>query len=208
MKDKAQVVITISRQIGSGGAYVGQQLAKKLDILYLDREIIIEAANELSLTAEELEAQDERVSSFKEYLFQLVRYEVPDVYIPPQSYPPTDRELFDTEAEIIKRITKEKSAVIIGRCASHILHDQPNHLSVFLHGSTDFRKGRLKETFNVSDEEAERMILKSDKRRDRYIQTFTGMEMNDARQYDLSIDTSKIGVDNCVELILQYLEFD
>lgn len=205
MKEKSQIVISISRQIGSGGAYIGQQLAQQLNILYLDREIINRAAKQLSVLEEELESYDERVPSFWQSFFQLGGCASLDMYVPPQIFVPTDHELFKVEAEIINGISSEHSAVIIGRCGSHILHGHPNHTSIFLHANNEFRQGRIQELYQVSSEAASKMIVQSDKERARYHQMHTGKEWVDARQYDLSIDTSKIGVNNSVQLILQYL---
>ena len=206
MKENSQIVITISRQLGSGGAYIGQQLAKKMNVSYLDREIIKMVAKELSMIEEELEPRDERILSFWQSVFQLSGYSGTDVYIPPRFFVPTDRELFNAEAEVIKRIVKDRSAVIIGRCGSHILRTYPNHTSIFLHADIDFRKKRIEKLYNLSQEEASKMITKSDSERSRYHHMLTGKEWTDAKQYDLSIHTSKIGVDNSVQLIFQYLE--
>ncbi len=206
MKENSQIVITISRQLGSGGAYIGQQLAKKLNVFYLDREIIGLAAKKLSVLEDELEPRDERILSFWQSYFQLGGYNGPDVYIPPHVFVPTDRDLFEAEAEIIKCIANDRSAVIIGRCGSHILRASPNHTSIFLHADIEFRKRRIGKLYNVLQEASSKLIAKSDSERSRYHYMRTGKEWTDARQYDLSIDTSKIGVDNSVQLILQYLE--
>jgi CMP/dCMP kinase len=206
VKGNSQIVITISRQLGSGGAYIGQQLAKKLNILYLDREIIRLAAEKLSVLEDELEPRDERILSFWQSVSQFSGYGGSDVYVPPRIFVPTDRELFEAEAEVIKHIAKDRSAVIIGRCGSHVLRACPNHTSVFLHSDIHFRMRRIEELYNVSQEEATKMIAKNDSERTRYHRRLTRKEWTDARQYDLSIDTSKIGVDNGVQLILQYLE--
>ena len=205
MTDKSPV-ITISRQLGSGGAYIGQQLASKLKILYVDREIISQAANQLSVLEEDLESRDEKIPSFWQSFSQLGVFNSPDAYIPPQIFVPTGRELFKVEAQIIRRIANERSVVIIGRCGSHVLRARSNHTSVFLHGDLDFRRGRVQELYNVSPEEATKMIALSDSERARYHHALTGKEWTDAKQYDLSINTSKIGVEKSTELILQYLE--
>lgn len=197
--------VTISRQLGSGGAYVGQQLAKKMNAFYADREIISRAAKQLSVLEEDLESRDEKTLSFWQSFLQFSAF-APDVYIPPQMIAPTDHELFKAEAEIIEHIAKERSSVIIGRCGFHILRKYPSHVSIFLHGDIAFRKGRIQKLYNVSAEVAGKMITQSDKERALYCNTFTGKEWTDARQYDISIDTSKIDIDKSVELILNYLE--
>jgi len=206
MEKTSLFVITINRQLGSGGAYVGQQLAKKLDIFYADREIISQAAKEFSLLEEDLEEREEKISSFWKSFFQSYTFGAPDVYIPQQSYIPTDRELFEIETQIIERIAKERSAVIIGRCGCHILREHPKLISIYLHADKAFRKDNIRNQQDVSEEEAARMIAESDKSRPAYFRTFTGKDWADATQYNLSIDTGKIGLDNSVELIMKYLE--
>jgi CMP/dCMP kinase len=205
MKNTSPFVITISRQLGAGGAYIGQQLAKNLNVFYADREIISQAAQQLSVLKEDLESRDEKILSFWQSFIRSYAT-TPDTYVPPQIMPPSDRQLFKIESEIIARIAKEHSAVIIGRCGSYILREHPNHISIFLHADMIFRKGRIQNLYNVSEEVAEKMIVQNDKERALYHHTFTGKEWTDARRYDVSIDTSKIGVDKSVEVILKYLE--
>lgn len=205
MKNTSPFVITISRQLGAGGAYIGQQLAKSLNVFYADREIISQAAQQLSVLKEDLESRDEKILSFWQSFIRSYAI-TPDTYVPPQIMPPSDRQLFKIESEIIARIAKEHSAVIIGRCGSYILREHPNHISIFLHGDITFRKGRIQNLYNVSEEVAGKMIVQNDKERALYHHTFTGKEWTDARRYDISIDTSKIGVDKSIEVILKYLE--
>jgi cytidylate kinase len=205
MNKNSLFVITISRQLGSGGSYLGQKLAKNLNVFYADREIINQAAKQFSILEEELESREERKNSFLESFFQSFTY-TSEVYLLPQIIGPTDRELFNAETEIIKRIVKDRSAVIIGRCSTHIFCGHPNHVSIFLHGNIKFRNGRVQELYHVSKETAGKMIAQSDKERAIYYQTFTGKEWTDLRQYDLCIDTSKIGFEKSEALIMNYLE--
>jgi cytidylate kinase len=205
VKNTSPFAITISRQLGCGGAYVGQQLAKNLDFFYADREIIGQAAKQFSILKEDLESRDEKILSFWQSFIRSYAI-APDTYVPPQIIAPSDRELFKTESEIIARIAKERSAVIIGRCGYYVLRDHPNHVSIFLHGDITFRKGRIQKLYNVSEEVAGKMIAQNDKERAHYNHTFTGKEWTDARQYDISVDTSKIDVDKTVEFILKYLD--
>lgn len=206
MKKTSPFVITISRQLGSGGAYVGQQLAKKLNIFYADREIIFQTAKQLSVFEENLKLRDEKVTSFWQSFLQSCAFCAPEAYIPPQIFIPTDHALFKTEAEVIEQIAKEQSAIIIGRCGSYILREHPNHISIFLHADTTYRKKRIQELYNVSEEESVKMIARSDKERAQYNQTHTGMLWTDSSQYNLSIDTGKLGLDSSVDLIMKYIE--
>lgn len=205
MKNSTPFVITISRELGSGGAYIGRQIAKKLNVFYADREIIGQAARDLSVLREDVESRDEKILSFWQSLIQSFAA-APDVYVPPQIAPPTDYELFKAESEIINRIARERSAVIIGRCGYYVLRGHTNHISIFLHGSVDFRKNRVREVYNVAEAAAAEMINKNDAERTAYNHKFTGKAWADATQYDLAIDTGKTGIEKTVELILHYLE--
>lgn len=200
MKEPLHTIITISRQMGSGGAYIGQQLAKKLDIGYVNREIIAQAAKAFSMQEDELESVDEKSPSFWQCFLQSTICS-PDVYLPPQLFVPSEEAIFKVETDIIGRIAKNRSAVIIGRCGSHILRDTPNHLSVFLYAEADFRLKRIQELYHTSKKEAMNMMEQSDGERARYHQLLVEKSWSDATQYDLCINTSKIGIDNTIELI-------
>ena len=205
MEDSLPYVITISRQLGCGGAYIGQLLARELNIFYLDREILSQAAQEFSLSEEDLEEYDEKADT----LWQSVQRSVfsnPYIYVAPKLYVPSGHQLFAAEAEIIERTAQERSAVIIGRCASYVLREHPRHLSVFLHSDIDFRKGRVQELYNLSEKEALRMIVETDSARSQYYHEYTGDQWKDATQYVLCIDTGKMGVDHSAELIMKAIE--
>ena len=205
MKEPSHTVVTISRQIGSGGAFIGQTLSKELNMSYVDREIITQAAKEFSLLEEDLESLDEKTPSFWQCFFQTSICS-PDVYLPPQVFVPTEEALFKVETKIIKRISENRSAIIIGRCGSHILRDHPNHLSIFLHADADFRKKRIEALYKISGKEAVKMMEQSDGERARYHQLLVDKAWSDATQYDLSICTSKLGIDNAIALIREAIE--
>ena len=206
MKQTSPLVITISRQLGSGGAYIGQQLAKTLNILYADREIISQVAKQFSVLEKDLESVDEKTGSFWQTLIQSYGFGTLDAFVPPQVTLPTNRAVFQAETEVIKRIAKEYSAVIIGRCGSHILRDHPNHVCIFLHSDLAFRTGRIQRLYNLSETVAKDMVIQSDKERSLYYHTFTGEQWVDSRQYNISIDTSKLGLDRSTGIIMNYLE--
>lgn len=200
MQELSPTIITISRQIGSGGAFIGQKLAKELDMSYVDREIITQAAKEFSLLEEDLESLDEKTPSFWQCFFQSSICS-PDVYLPPQFFIPTEEALFKVETQIIKRIAKNRSAIIIGRCGSHILRDHPRHFSIFLHAEASFRAKRIQELYKLSEKEAVKMMEQSDGERARYHQLLVDKPWSDATQYDLCINTSKVGIENAIALI-------
>ncbi|HBF39498.1 MAG TPA: cytidylate kinase-like family protein [Firmicutes bacterium] len=199
---KSPSVITISRQLGSGGAYLGQLLAEQLGILYLDREIVIEAAKQLQVLEEDLEHRDEKKTSFWQSVLQLSAYNPPDMYTPPEIYIPSDQDLYKAESHIIRKVAQEHSAVIIGRGGSCLLRDHPRHFSVFLHADLPFRQQRVEKLYNLSTSEAKKFVEKSDRERGQYLQTFAGRDWNDARLYHLAIDTGVVGLEQAKELIL------
>lgn len=206
MKKNKPFVITINRQLGCGGSFIGQQVSKELGISYVDHEIISEAAKQLSVLESDVESRDEKVISFWESFLQFDAF-APNEYLPPKTFPPTSHELFDTESSIIKRIATVNSAVIMGRCGFHILKDHTNLIRIFLHGDMVFRKMRVAKLYNVSEEAAGKMIVKTDKNRAAYCKAFTGKNWIDSMNYDLSLDTGKVGVDQSVDIILNYLKY-
>ena len=198
-------VITISRQLGAGGAFVGLELAKKLQILFADKEIIQMAAEQLSTVEENLALREEKRLSFWHSFYK--NLPLNDVISVPPVAPElefSDEELFDVEAEVIKRIVATHSAVILGRCGFDVLKDHPNHVSVLLHADKDFRIHKMKGLYNLSDTEATKLIEKGDRERSIYCRTFTGKDWLNARNYDLAVDTSKISFEKAVEIILNY----
>jgi cytidylate kinase len=206
MDNQQPLAISISRLLGSGGMYIGQQLAKRLNILYLDREISGQAAKEFMLLEEDLEAVDEKVNFFWKTFIQRLITNKPYVYAPPAPQIPSARLLFDTEAAIIRRMSKEQSAVFVGRCATHILRDHPKHLSILLHSDLAFRIKRIQQLYNLTEEEAKKQINETDvARREHYLQ-FTGYDMTEATGYDLTINTGRLGIDASVEFILKYIQ--
>jgi cytidylate kinase len=208
MEQPKPFVITISRQLGCGGAQIGQLLAGKLNISYADREIITKAAKQLSMLEDDLQSRDERVLSFWETFFTGI---TTSEHVSAPTLSPmleaTDDELFQTEAGIIGQLADEHSSVIIGRCGFNILREHPNHVSIFLHADKEFRSERLQKELNAMKSYAEEQIEKSDKERAVYCKRFTRLDWTDARNYDISIDTSKLGIDKTTELILNFIKF-
>ena len=183
------VVITIARQYGSGGRTIGEMLAKKLNVHYYDKELMKLASDDSGINEALFVNADEKVKSTK--LFHIAKKEYHGELIPPESddFTSTDN-LFNYQAKIIRDLAKEESCVIIGRCADYVLKDYPNVLSVFIH----------------APKELERFINKTDKHRAEYYKYHTGREWTDARNYDLCLDSSKLGYERCVDEIISYMK--
>lgn len=190
-------VITIARQYGSGGRTVGEMLAKKLGIAYYDKDII-RMASEDSGIHETLFGRVDEYSSAKPSLFAKSSIYKGEL-IPPQSKDFTsDENLFNYQAKIIRHLAETESCVIIGRCSNYILKDYPNVLSVFIHASWDFRMEKAAEKLSKSPKEIEKFMQKDDKRKFEFCRRFTGSEWTDATNYDLCLDSSKLGYEKCI----------
>jgi CMP/dCMP kinase len=202
LKQNAPYVLTISRQIGSGGAYIGQRLARKLGISYIDREILHHAAQRLNIPEKHVISRDERVTPAWRSLLQSSAYSSPYAYVPPRLDIPSDEELYRTESDVILDIAKQDSAVIIGRAGYYVLRDDPRHLSIFLHAAFTFRQQRVQELYHVSSSEASKMIRSSDGARASYLRVVTGEDWKNATQCHISLDTGALGLKLVENIIL------
>jgi cytidylate kinase len=200
-----RVVVTISRQLGSGGAYLGQRVAARLGLSYLDRVILRQAAEELHEQEGYLAAREERLTSFWEKMLRQFAAGIPEAgYVPPPLSVAPDEELFATEAGIIRKAAASGGVVIVGRCGFHVLRDVPGTVHVFLHADAEFRCRRVMELYGVGDEAvARRMIADSDRERRRFVEAMTGVDWSDARNYHLAVDTGFSGLAVAEELIVR-----
>ena len=199
------VVITIARQYGSGGKTVGEMLAKEMGIPFYNDNLLKMASEESGISEQLFRQLDEKL---KNSLFNRVSL---DIYtgelIPPESSDfVSEKNLFNYQAEIIKRLAKTQSCVIIGRATDFILKDYPNVVSVFVHGSKEFNLARAMEYNSMTEEEMKKFIVKTDKYRADYYKHYTGREWTDARNYDLCLNSSKLGFQKCVEEIQAYIK--
>jgi cytidylate kinase len=206
MSPESPYVITISRQLGSGGAELGQRLAKRLGLAYVDREILRQAAEKLRTSEENLELRDERVCSIWQSLISSFVPGVMDVgYMPPYEVMPTDRDVFEAESDIIRKVARMQNSVIVGRGGFHVLRGHPRLLSILLHADMAFRCPRIQELFKLSAEKAIAMIQENDRARTKYARALTGRDWTDLRQFHLTIDTGAVGMDAAEEAVVACL---
>ncbi len=199
------VVITIARQYGSGGKTIGKMLAEKLDIPWYSRDILKMASEESGINEQLFMQFDEKL---RKRLFKRIS---PDIYtgglIPPESSDfVSEKNLFNYQAEVIKRLAKTESCGIIGRAADFVLKDYPNVVSVFVHGSEEFNLARAMEQNSMTEEEMKKFIAKTDKYRAEFYRHYTGREWTDARNYDLCLNSSRLGFEKCLEEIQAYIK--
>ncbi|MEJ2695914.1 MAG: cytidylate kinase-like family protein [Candidatus Sulfobium sp.] len=205
---KDNVLITISRQMGSGGAYLGQRVASRLGFRYVDRDILKRATEHLDESEENLAFREERVSGFLESLLKGFIYGSPETpYLPPSIRPVYDADLFNAEAGIIAGIADRHDAVIVGRAGFHILRGRPGLVSIFLHAAEEFRRDRVAEAYHMSaPDEAAALIRQSDFQRRRFIKNVAGVEWTDAQCYHLCVNTGTAGLATAEDMIVELAE--
>ncbi len=192
--------VTISHQLGSGGAYLGEKLAGRLGIPFLDRDILKEVAHQLDLAESEVANREERLSSFWENFARLAILTDPSMSLAGHLYIPSDKSLFELECATIHRIAEKSSAIFIGRCGWYVLRNHPRHVSLLVTASLPARIQRLRDLYKLTEPEAIELIKTNDKDRENYIHTFTKQNWLNARHYDLCVDTSAVGWDCTVDL--------
>lgn len=193
--------VTISHQLGSGGAYLGEKLANRLGIHFLDRDILKEVARELDLAESELEDREEKLSSFWENFTRVAVLSDPAYNLAGQPYMPSDSDFFKLECNTIQRIAQKSSAVFLGRCGYYVLRSHPRHVSILVMAGQPARIKRLQELYNLSAEKARDLIRTNDQERTNYIHTLTKQNWLDPRHYDLCVNTSAVGLEMAVELV-------
>ncbi len=199
-------IITIARQYGSSGRVIGRKLAEQLKIRYYDREILRLASNESGIDEELFFKADEKL---KQSFFNLIaRKKYKESWISPDSDEFTsDDNLFHFQAKIIRGLAEKESCVIIGRCADYILRDCPDVVRVYVHAPFEARLKAVLELSPLSEEEARKQMEKTDRLREEYYSYYTGGRCwHSADNYDLCLDTSRLDVDACVELLVQYMQ--
>lgn len=208
MNEKERTVITLSRQMGSGGTYIGYLLAKELGYKYIDREILRQAAKHLKTEATWLENYDERSSGLLANVLRGFSLGTPETsLVSPQSRPVYDRELFTLECSIMNDVADRYNAVIIGRGGFYALRNRPGVLRVFIHAPLEFRIKRFMQVKKgVSREEARSEIEESDKRKAKFIKDMVGINWTNSLNYHMCIDASRVGIQSSVEMITKLMK--
>ena len=199
------IVVTIARQYGSGGKTVGEMYAKELGIPCYGMNLLKMASEESGINEQLFMQFDEKLRS------NLLLRMTTDLYdgkvIPPGHKDfVSAKNLFNWQAEVIKRLAKSETCVIIGRAADFVLKDYPNVVSVFVHASPEFNLARAMERNSMTTAEMEKFIASTDKYRSDFYKLYTGREWTDARNYDLCLNSGKLGFEKCVEEIKAYIK--
>lgn len=195
--------ITIGREYGSGGKYIGEQLAKRLGIKCYDDELLQEVSKDYDIDIHTLESVDEKQKSDFWYSFA-TNYVFNDNNIYPIS---AEDNLFLKQAKVIEEISDREESIIIGRCSDYILNSRKNIINVFIYASDiNFRIKRKIEFEKLSEKDAIKMIEKIDRQRADYYEKFTSQKWGNKNNYDICIDTSRVGIDGAIDIIGNYIE--
>ena len=199
------IVITIARQYGSGGRTIAQMLSERLGIHYYDKELLRLASEDSGINEDLFRNADDKIKNTK--LFKIAHSVYHGELIPPESEDFTSMEnLFNYQAKIIKKLAEQgESCIIVGRCAEYVLKDYDNVLSVFIHAPKEYCLEQAAKKQSMSPKELEKYVQKVDKRKADYHRYYTGLEWTDARNYDLCLDSSKLGFERCVDEIIAYM---
>lgn len=197
-------VITIARGYGSGGRTIGKMLAKELGIPFYDRELLRLASDDSGIHERLFVSADEQVKNT--LLYKIAKKVYKGELIPPDRDDFISNEnLFNYQAKIIKELATSHSCVIIGRCADYVLKDFDHVLRVYIHAPMEECIEAVRKIMPEDDKTISDTIKTIDKRRGSYYRYFTGNNWRDADNYDLCLNSSKLGYTKCVELVKAYL---
>lgn len=198
-------IYTFEREFASAGHIVGERLAQKLGIPFYDSQIVDLAAKNAGVNRKLFEGFDEKPTNSFLYSLVMGTYTAVNPVTQSPSLNISDR-LFAEEAEIIRRAADDGPCVIVGRCSSYILRDRPNVARIFVTADMDFRINHAVHDLGLPETRIEDEIGKRDKKRSNYFNYYTGQKWESASSYDLSVSTSKLGIDGAVEMVLAYGE--
>lgn len=204
--DGKHFAIAITRTCGSGGgSYIGKKLAEDYGIDLYDRKLLRLAAEDSGINETIFANADENTK--KTLLYRVSQKIYNGEIIPPESGNfVSDQNLFNYQAKILRELLDQESYICVGRAADFVLRDKPNVLSVYLDAPYEFRVEREMERQGIRRPEAEKYINRLDKYRNSYYVYHTGRSWRNPENYDLCIDTSRLGLDHCVELIEEYVK--
>ena len=213
MDKNQKYVITINRELGSGGRTVGRKLAEKLNVPFYDKALINELKKKFNLDTEQIEKLKSGKSDWwKEFINsalylgqgmnELWYYQR---MTGKEGFLVTSSDMFEQDKEILSKVAEEESCVIAGRSGFSVFANHPNHLSILIQAPLEHRIQRIMSKQELSREEAEKVIKKVDEMRENYVKKYSGTSRYDTRNYDLVINMEGKTEDEAVNLILQYI---
>lgn len=218
MNKQEKYVVTINRELGSGGRTVGRMLAEKLGVEFYDKALIEALQKKYNLNIEQIEKlKGQNHAWWAEFARSMfgVDLGIPNYgkmnamyYLAVMDFSdvkPTSKEVFESETEILKGIAEVESCVVAGRSGFYVFRDHPNHLNVFIQASMPYRVERVMRKQQITEEEAVKTIKKVDKMRENYVKKYTGLSRYDTRNYDLVISADGKSEEQIVDIIMKYI---
>lgn len=189
-------VITISREFGSGGRTIGKKTAEKLNIPCYDSQLIQKIAAESGFNEEYIKEAGEYAPGG--FLSSALSHR--GIAITNEDY------IWEIQCRTITDLAQQGPCVIVGRCADYILRNKADCLKVFIHADLDFRAKRIVEVYGEREQSPQQRLKDKDKRRAAYHRFYTDMKWGHAQNYDLTLNSGTLGIENCVNIITQLYE--
>ena len=195
-------IITISREFGSGGRTVGRLVADKLGIPFYDKELVDHIALESGFAPKFVEEHGEHSPSSSLFSYAFVPQGVPGV----MNGLSTADFLWNIQCNVILQLADKGPCVIVGRNADYILKDRPDCLHAYIHADMDFRADRIVRLYGESEKSPQARLQEKDKRRRVNYQHYTGRSWGQAQNYDICLDSGRLGVEQCADIIINMIQ--
>ena len=190
----AKRIITISRKFGSGGRFIGEEVAKKLGIAYYDKEMIGQIAEQAGLSSAYVRHNAELSPKKGWFAYAFSGRDITGKSV--------EDMVYEAQRKVIMEIAEKENCVIVGRNADFILKDRKDVLNVFIHGSIPEKVRRICSLYNVTEVDAIKMINDIDKRRRTNYNFYTEQKWGMAENYTMSLNSSVLGYDLCQKIII------
>ena len=191
----AKRIITISREFGSGGRFIGEEVAKKLGIAYYDKNIINEIAEKSGLSPEYIQENAELSPKKGLFAYALAGRDITGKSV--------EDMVYEAQRQVILELADKEPCVIIGRNADYILKDRDDVLNVFIHGDAPEKMQRIRQIYHVSEKDAAKMMADTDKRRMVNYNFYTNQKWGKASNYTLCLNSSQLGYDRCAYFMIR-----
>ena len=188
-------IITISREFGSGGRFIGEEVAKKLGIAYYDKNIINEIAEKSGLSPEYIQENTELSPKKGLFAYAFAGRDITGKSV--------EDLVYEAQRKVILELAEKESCGLIGRNADYILKDRDDVLNVFIHGDTPEKIQRITRLYNVEEQKVVKMMVDIDKRRMANYNFYTNQKWGKASNYTLCLNSSKLGYDRCEKIIME-----
>ena len=193
----AKRIITISREFGSGGRFIGEEVAKKLGIAYYDKNVINEIAEKSGLSPEYIQENAELSPKRGLFAYAFAGRDITGKSV--------EDMVYEAQRQVILELADKEPCVIIGRNADYILKDRDDVLNVFIHGDAPEKTQRIRQIYHVSEKDAVKMMADTDKRRMANYNFYTNQKWGKASNYTLCLNSSQLGYDRCEKIIMECL---